>query len=224
MASTGLQTLWQGTQSHAASLHINTLLRNFAFFSSPPDSSMTMPFSLSPATAVPTKKVFSPHLPYFTQVWGFMWWDLFSIPLRNQTLKWAVTTLPGLIGNPPLRAALCPTPVASGHISISGVLFLSHLWNKWQSPFTQMPTNSVNSSACSPTSNSIWWREREKLCVSSLFFSSWTPFPFPWLFQSPVITPVVTDHQTSLILFMSGTEWESHRRARHFSKTQAWRI
>ena len=151
-----------------------------------------------------------------------MWWDLFSIPLRNQTLnKWAVTTLPGLIHNPPLRGALCPTPVASGHISISGVLFLSQLWNKWQSPFTQMPTNSVNTSACSPTSNSIWWRERDKLCVSSLFFSSWTPFPFPWLFQSPVITPVVTDHQTSLILFMSATEWESHRRARHFSKTQA---
>ena len=140
MAPTGLQTLWQGTQSHAASLHINNFLRNFAFFSSPPDSSMTMPFFLSLATAIPTKKVFFPHLPYFTQVWGLVWWDLFSIPLRNQTLnKWAVTTLPGLTGNPPLRGTLCPTPVASGHISIAGVLFLRQLGSKWQSPFTQMP-------------------------------------------------------------------------------------
>lgn len=87
----------------------------------------------------PPRRSFSPIFPILPKSGGLCGESIFYTSQKRNTYKWAVTTLPGLTGNPPLRGALCPTPVASGHISITGVLFLRQLGSKWQSPFTQMP-------------------------------------------------------------------------------------
>lgn len=104
----GLKILfWQVIQS--PNLHTNNLLRYFAFFKHClPLQTVALPclFSLSPVIVIPTKKGFLPLIPSFAPMWGpIRWWHLFFRPLRNQTLKkWAMTSLPGFITNPPLHS------------------------------------------------------------------------------------------------------------------------
>lgn len=144
-----------------------------------------------------------------------MWWDLFSIPLRSQTSKkWALTTLPGLITNLPPHSALFSTLVASGCISNTAVLVASHLRNEWQSPPTA-GTHKRFEYFHLHTNLKFHLLEGRGLIECFLPLPSLLEHCSPDSSSPPLFSPIVKDHQTSLIPLNPGTEWEARIRTRH---------